>query len=518
MVKKFTAILLCLIFCFSLFPVSAASPQASASFNKSEIVVGESVSLIINVSEDVTFFKANIVYNNYFLSYNGKGLGFDIDSGEYTVSFTPGETPYSLTCTSSNFGAAVLTLRNVTCTTADGEVKLPDISAAITVTPDYVPIYTKEDLNKIRNDLSGYYILMNNIEFTEADFSENGAFYNDGFGWIPIGAVVKTPFLGEFNGNNYSITGLKVNKAYYNYCGLFGVNKGVVRNLRINDACIDGKVGINMSSKASSAVVLSGGIDYEDKDVWTEPDDSITEESLDKYDRTGESTANLGIICGFNLGSVKESYCSGVVIGNNASGGIAGRNNGVISLCATDAEVVSEGIAGGIAGVTGTYSKISDVVSDGGVTAAIAGGIVGKALGNVHRAYTLSEIISDDKFASFGKNEGVTASELYAFGALNSEGKTEIKDISELASLTFTGGNWTYTSVKPYPTPLADLIKTVLSGDLNGDGEVNTTDLAALKLFLAGNGEIDQTAGDLSGDGEVNTSDLASLKILLAGA
>ncbi len=57
-------------------------------------------------------------------------------------------------------------------------------------------------------------------------------------------------------------------------------------------------------------------------------------------------------------------------------------------------------------------------------------------------------------------------------------------------------------------------------GDVDGNDAVNTTDLADIKLFLAGTGELDETgllAGDLNDDGEVNTTDLASLKLMLAG-
>lgn len=59
-------------------------------------------------------------------------------------------------------------------------------------------------------------------------------------------------------------------------------------------------------------------------------------------------------------------------------------------------------------------------------------------------------------------------------------------------------------------------IESTSDGDCNGDGSVNTTDLAVLKLFLAGEGDI-TSAGDINGDGEINTTDLAELKLLLAG-
>jgi len=57
-------------------------------------------------------------------------------------------------------------------------------------------------------------------------------------------------------------------------------------------------------------------------------------------------------------------------------------------------------------------------------------------------------------------------------------------------------------------------------GDVNGNDSVDTTDLALIKLFLAGINELDETgtlAGDLNEDGDVNTTDLAQLKLKLAG-
>lgn len=516
--KKLAVFLVCLSLFLCCIPVAAATePTVSLSFEKKEISVGEEVDLLLGLSSDVTHFSANIQYNNYF-SYTSDGLGFDRVQVEYTLNFTPGSEPHVISCYATATGNASVTLTKITLTTQSGTVSYPNITASIIVNPEYTYIYTKEDLNKVRNNLDGAYKLMNDIVFTDADFSKNGAFYNDGFGWIPIGAVVKTPFTGEFNGNGFSIKGLKINKAYYNYCGLFGVNKGKIRNLRIENAYIDGRIGINMSVSASAPQVISGGIDYEDKEVWTPPDDSITEDSLNSYDRTGVSTANLGTVCGFNLGTVKEVYCSGVVIGNSATGGIAGRNNASIYECATNTEVVSESIAGGIAGVGGSYSKIYDVTTDGGVTGVMAGGILGSASGSVSRAYVLSEIISDDVFASFGKDDGVTAAEVYAFGSFESDGKTVIKDLTELSALRFTQGNWTYTSVKPYPTALADLVETVIPGDINSDSAVNGTDLALLKLYLAGASKIDEAAGDYNCDGSCNGTDLALLKLYLAGA
>ena len=57
-------------------------------------------------------------------------------------------------------------------------------------------------------------------------------------------------------------------------------------------------------------------------------------------------------------------------------------------------------------------------------------------------------------------------------------------------------------------------------GDCNGDLKVDTTDLAVMKLVLAGLSELTESGklgADLDGDGQVNTTDLAILKLKLAG-
>ena len=83
--------------------------------------------------------------------------------------------------------------------------------SADSVPAGYIQISTKEELNNIRNNLNGKYILMNDIVFSDADFEAGGDFYNGGIGWLPIGGVFRTwssdynEFTGVFDGNGYSI-------------------------------------------------------------------------------------------------------------------------------------------------------------------------------------------------------------------------------------------------------------------------------------------------------------------------
>ncbi|MBQ8511547.1 MAG: hypothetical protein IJ497_02945 [Clostridia bacterium] len=91
-----------------------------------------------------------------------------------------------------------------------------DSAARLNEVPDgYTGIYTAADLDAVRENLGGKYILMNDITLTEDDFADGG--------FVPIGNQ-NYPFTGIFNGNGYVIRGLRVN-GDYDYAGLFGYVK-----------------------------------------------------------------------------------------------------------------------------------------------------------------------------------------------------------------------------------------------------------------------------------------------------
>lgn len=71
-------------------------------------------------------------------------------------------------------------------------------------------------------------------------------------------------------------------------------------------------------------------------------------------------------------------------------------------------------------------------------------------------------------------------------------------------------------TVTPTPTPPA----SVIYGDLNGDGSVNSTDYAILKRYILGSIEkldVPEQAADLNEDGSVNSTDYALLKRYILG-
>lgn len=117
-----------------------------------------------------------------------------------------------------------------------GVTYLPDRSrtvfAADNVPEGYTPIYTVSELYGIRNNLSGNYILMNDIDLTEA--TSKGGSLDTGHGWTPI-----NDFSGTFDGGGHRIKGMNIYGAAGNYCGLFGELSGKVKRLGLTDVNID---------------------------------------------------------------------------------------------------------------------------------------------------------------------------------------------------------------------------------------------------------------------------------------
>ncbi|MEE0945715.1 MAG: GH32 C-terminal domain-containing protein [Acutalibacteraceae bacterium] len=93
--------------------------------------------------------------------------------------------------------------------------------------------------------------------------------------------------------------------------------------------------------------------------------------------------------------------------------------------------------------------------------------------------------------------------------------------VSEGMSFFAEGDSVTVNNMEIYSMRSIWEKENSLLGDIDRNGKVETSDLAALKLYLAGVGQeesVDKKAADLDGDGKIGTSDLAVLKLYLAGA
>ncbi len=237
----------------------------------------------------------------------------------------------------------------------------------------YTPIYTAEDLNKIRKGLDGKYILMNDIDLS--------AYEN----WAPIGTSFER-FTGEFNGNGFSINNLSLKSdsetEETNNLGLFGfVYSASIGNLNLKNTVIyvdfpyysnyyigsvvaygsDSKI---YSCKAEGMInVVAGGDIYtggiigyiDDKNAKTEISECISEMKIDIVGKD-ESIFKPAVIQYTYVGGIVGFADTGVIINRCI-------NNGDISV-----NSINVGVTGSIFGYSESID-ISECVNSGRIIA-----------------------------------------------------------------------------------------------------------------------------------------------------
>lgn len=252
-----------------------------------------------------------------------------------------------------------------------------------------VEIYTPEDLDAVRNDLSGNYIVM-------ADIDLSG--YASGEGWIPIGDNTNR-FTGTLDGNGRTISNLTINRSV-NYQGLFG--------------CIDA------GGTVRRLVLEAGTVD-------------------------GGSTT-IGLLAGSNDGTISGCAAAGTMKGGNHVGGLVGDNGGTIYACyaAVNTGNAFSGSAGGLVGYN--VGIIHDCYAAGAVTCEFhGGGLVGWNTGTILRCYATGSV---NVFSNGGGLVGLnddTVSSSYFYQTPNN-GIGTFKTIDEM-KLQSTYSGWDFTAV-----------------------------------------------------------------------
>ncbi|MDR1977046.1 MAG: InlB B-repeat-containing protein [Campylobacteraceae bacterium] len=348
-----------------------------------------STSSTYTVTRAVTF-KAEyspIIYTATFLNENG---GFEATrTGTYGSSITvpnaPPKTGYIFTQWKEDGGTVTIPSGTNTYTLVRDITFKPEYADSF----DGTHIYNQDDLNKVRNNLKGNYILMNDIAL-----ADNGAGY-DGSGWLPIGDGYVNIFKGTFDGNGHKITGLWIDRGSAYYVGLFGVTEGAtIKNLgvEIGSRGVKGKDqvgGIAGAFERGGTITnsYSTGSVSGDNEVggiagWVRSSSSITNSYF--TGSVSSSNSHVGGIAGeIDSSSITNSYSTGSVSGGNDAGGIAGNvaRGGTITNSYSTGSVSGGSYVGGIAGYLYSDSTITNSYSTGSVsgTGIYVGGIAGTA-------------------------------------------------------------------------------------------------------------------------------------------
>jgi hypothetical protein len=289
--------------------------------------------------------------------------------------------------------------------------------------PQNLEIRDWNDLNAIRNNLSGHHVLMNNLDSTTAGYTELASpTANGGQGWQPIiGSGGKPSFTGTFDGQAYEIRDMFINLPGKGYVGLFS------------------KLG-------------EGG----------------TIENVGVLDANVTSTAYIGALVGLTAGTVTDCYATGSLTGVSTVGGLIGQNDGTVSNSYFTGSVASDSGAGGLTGAnTGT---VNDCYSTGDVSSnSGAGGLVAANSGTVNNSYSTGSVTADDYPGGLiGYSDEGTASgpfwDTATSGQPSSDGgagrtTAEMKDMA-----TFSDAGWEIIAVANSGTRNPSYIWNIVNG------------------------------------------------------
>lgn len=342
-------------------------------------------------------------------------------------------------------------------------------------------IYTKEQLDSVRQDLTACYQLQNDLTFTASDFTETG-------GWTPIG-FGSASFSGTFDGQGHAIYGLSGTNG-----GLFHSNSGSIRFLRILDHTLHDDF-----ESGAIANQNSGTIEY----CYVRS--AFTLDSLaalcQQYSRTdGITSARSGGITGKNSGTIQYCRNDGLVptvtyarYATVYTGGIAGYSSGTIQYCYNSGTVASDtpyaqfsqigGITCGPYGVNNCRNDGAFYTSDNLSYNCFVSGIISYDRSAVASNCVATPMVLDRSTATTGS--GVAQYPLVA-GSSSASGSnyliSDTADTSEYPLLDFDT-IWMMTENGPVPQGVMDengrctVIGSTIAATCTTDGIITYTDL-----------------------------------------
>jgi len=174
--------------------------------------------------------------------------------------------------------------------------------------------------------------------------------------FIPIGKEEINHFAGTFEGNDKTISNLKIVGEFF--VGLFGFNLGTIKDVNLSNAEV----------KSNSA----GNVD-EDENVGSLVGFNHFSGTIKNCTANSnvEGFMTVGGLIGDNSGTIEYCRANSYVKGIISSGGLVGCNTGSIKNCTASSSVSGANAVGGLAGYTAGnryknhYSTIENCTSEG---------------------------------------------------------------------------------------------------------------------------------------------------------
>jgi PGF-pre-PGF domain-containing protein len=278
-------------------------------------------------------------------------------------------------------------------------------------------------LQAVGLNLSANYILINDIDASET------ASWNDGAGFEPIANAYVSDkptgdmFNGSFDGNDYHINDLFINRSNEDIIGLFGYlgPNSIIKNVIVHGNVTGGEEVVGILAGLNSGTIInshSSGNVYGDLGIggligYNGYNMNGTVENSSSS-ATVEGLGYIGGLVGYNDDApIESSDASGIVKGLLFAGGLVGFNEGGnISNSSSTANVIENrtntpenigGLVGGNSGnIVASYAK-------GNVDASnsyCVGGLVGINIGTIAESFSSGDVIGNNSVGGLVGREG----------------------------------------------------------------------------------------------------------------
>ena len=278
------------------------------------------------------------------------------------------------------------------------------------------------------------------------------AYYNGGEGWSPIGTDSSgSRYTGDFNGNNFTIDNLFINRTAGAYQGLFGATDptALIEQVAVINANVTGRSSVGILVAANRGGTIQA---------------CYTTGSATGSGTAANQSDTIGGLVGWTNGSITSSYSTASVSGRTKVGGLLGEkaNTGsVTNSYSTGAVTRSGGTATTIGGLVGSSISGTGTVTasyyDSTTSGCVSGGSAGCTTSAAGTAQTTHQLQAP-----------VTYTGIYSAWNANLDG--------------VAGGDhpWYFGKHTEYP---ALIYGTTVAYDRDGDGYIDVENLAQLRML-----------------------------------